>query len=65
MICWFSRKQYGGSTTKRIESNFPRICEQCYFVDLRNKPEKLGEQHDAQIVFNHMRRPEIYIEETL
>lgn len=61
LVCWFSRKYYGGSTTMCIEK---KNCESCYFKSLESIPPKLNEykeQKDAGKVFEHMGRPEMFI----
>ena len=60
LICWFSRKYYtDGSTQKCIEDNYSRCCKDCYFKK-NNQYKNLTQTVDAKIVFNHMRRPEMY-----
>ena len=61
LICWFSRKQYGGSTSECIDKNYPSICKRCCFAEWEYKPEGFGEQRDAKLVFTKMRKPEMYI----
>lgn len=60
LVCWFSRKFNGGSTEECMKNNLGSNCENCYFSKIEKKPSGFGEQIDAQLVFERMRRPEMY-----
>ena len=58
LICWFSRKYYGGSTQKCIDIC---NCRNCAFKKVKNKPEDFVEEKEARKVFGRMKKPEMYI----
>lgn len=62
IICWFARKYFdNGSTKKCIESNYHIRCNECHFAKNENSPDCNPQTKNAQYVFNHMKRPEMYL----
>lgn len=59
LICWFSRKYFGGSTKKCVENNLSK-CKYCYFKETDWFPD-YGEETDARKVFERMKKPEMFI----
>lgn len=60
LVCWFARKYCNGSTRNCIEDNYKKKCKYCYFVE-RKEYYEFSFQDNAKIVFNNMKRPEMYL----